>query len=403
MSGDQYKAFESILQMSYKLHFITGAPGTGKTALIFFLMDAKKKLGKIALLAPTGTAAISIDGKTFHSYFRLSGESFRSNLSKKDFDSDVSTYIIDEVSMMSAKLLDAFNNFLQRIHNSNEPFGGKTVILVGDFFQLAPVRGELAYTSTVFELFKWHVLREQVRFTGLLADSFKEILSFIRIGKINDKVKNFLRRIQETQSLNTPETLCTALFSKKNDAKTCNEQCIKALPGPTFVFDAIDDFNLIEEEVQSVCNAQKTLNLKVGMRIMFIRNDFSNDISNGTIGIILNIDQGKVSVLYAVRNRIKQILIYHQTKFRFSINGILFSRLQFPIIPAFGLTVHKAQGKTLIHMLLDLNKTYFAPGQAYVALSRIANVENLVIRELDFDCFIIDDDVLKLYQKHDAL
>jgi ATP-dependent exoDNAse (exonuclease V) alpha subunit len=82
---------------------------------------------------------------------------------------------------------------------------------------------------------------------------------------------------------------------------------------------------------------------------------------------------------------------------------VLYSRLQFPIIPAFGLTVHKAQGKTLNFMMLDLNKSYFAPGQAYVALSRIANVENLVIRKLDFSCFLVNEDVLKLYQQHDAL
>ena len=403
MTQDQYKAFETILQLDCKLHFITGAPGTGKTALIFFLMDAKKKLGKIALLAPTGTAAISIDGKTFHSYFRLAGESFISNLSKKDFDMTISTYIVDEVSMMSAELLNAFNRYLQKIHNSNEPFGGRTVILVGDFFQLAPVKGDLAFTSTMFDLFKWHVLREQVRFTGSLADKFKEILSLIRLGNINEMVKSFLRRVQESQYLNTTRILCTSLFSRRQDALICNEKCIEDLPGPIFIFDAEDDFKLVEKDVQSVCNAQKTIRLKVGMRVMFIRNDFANDISNGTIGIVLNIVQGKASILYAVRDCVKQITIYHQTRFRFTIHGVLYSRLQFPIIPAFGLTVHKAQGKTLNFMMLDLNKSYFAPGQAYVALSRIANVENLVIRELDFSCFLVNEDVLKLYRQHDAL
>lgn len=403
MTHDQYKAFESILQMDCKLHFITGAPGTGKTALIFFLMDAKKKLGKIALLAPTGTAAISIDGKTFHSYFRLVGESFICNLSKKDFDSAICTYIVDEVSMMSAQLLNAFNRYLQRIHNSNEPFGGRNVILIGDFFQLAPVKGDMAFTSTMFDLFKWHVLREQVRFKGSLADKFKEILSFIRLGNINETVKSFLRRIQESQYLNISKTLYTALFSRRQDALNCNEKCIEELSGPMFTFEAEDDFKLQEKDVQAVCNAQKVLYLKVGMRVMFIRNDYTNDISNGTIGIVLNIVQGKASVLYAVRDHVKQITIHHQTRFRFTINGVLYSRFQFPIIPAFGLTVHKAQGKTLTYMLLNLNNSYFAPGQAYVALSRIANVENLVIRELDFSCFLVNEDVLKLYRQNDAL
>jgi ATP-dependent exoDNAse (exonuclease V) alpha subunit len=118
---------------------------------------------------------------------------------------------------------------------------------------------------------------------------------------------------------------------------------------------------------------------------------------------VLNIVQGKASVLYAVRDHVKQITIHHQTRFRFTINGVLYSRFQFPIIPAFGLTVHKAQGKTLTYMLLNLNNSYFAPGQAYVALSRIANVENLVIRELDFSCFLVNEDVLKLYRQNDAL
>ena len=144
----------------------------------------------------------------------------------------------------------------------------------------------MAFTSSLFDYFKWHVLREQVRFTGALADEFKEVLSMIRIGNINEKVKTFLRKIHERNSLNVTESLSTTLFSKRDDSVLYNQKNIDELEGPYFDFMAEDDFLLDEAEVSKVCNAHKSMGLKVGMRIMFIRNDFDNEISNGTIGII---------------------------------------------------------------------------------------------------------------------
>ncbi len=387
---DEFKDALALLESpgaQYPLIFITGRAGTGKTTLLkhFAAHTAKN----VVVLATTGLAAINVHGQTVHSFFRLKPGNLLDTASlrrlpRKTVES-FDTLIIDEVSMLRADLLDALDYILQRSTHTNEPFGGKQVILFGDLYQLPPVEesssGGLApyfnarYKSPYF--FEAQALSrlplevfELKRIFRQSADrDYASLLHLIREGRVSQpQLDSALNKQVATQ---TPKVLENAvlLATTNYTAAQCNQQQLAKLPGQTFIYTATAD-----DTFTKTPPADKELHLKVGAKIMMLTND--EHWVNGDIGTVCELGEDFIRV--ELKGAVYDVQPHVWEEIRYELNPLtqkLTPRVkgffkQYPLKLAWAITVHKSQGLTFDSIYLDMGRGAFAPGQTYVALSR---------------------------------
>lgn len=388
--------------------FLTGPPGAGKTYVLNeFIRRAVKRGKKVAVTASTGIAATHIGGTTIHSW---SGLGIRDQLS--DFDkqwlrdnerlrkryASADILVIDEISMLHGKRLDMVNEACKILRDSDAPFGGLQVILVGDLFQLPPVnRGgeavDFAHTSAAWAELNPAIcyITEQHRQTN---DRLLDVLQAMRHGEIEQWHQETLaERLGRQPDADTP---VTRLYAHNVDVESINQRHLDALGegGKTFTMYTKGSSAKVEQLVKSVL-APQTLELKVGAEVMFVANNFAEGFVNGSRGQVVSFENGRPQIKLLSSGRIIAVEPHSWTltedgKKRAEV-------VQLPLRLAWAITIHKSQGMSLDAAEIDLGKS-FTPGMGYVALSRVRSLDgvfltgmNNMAMQLHPDIFAFDE------------
>ncbi|MGB5436052.1 MAG: helix-turn-helix domain-containing protein [Maribacter sp.] len=384
--------------------FLTGSAGTGKTYVLNqYIAYLKERKIPVAITASTGIAATHMNGMTIHSWagFGIKNRLTRGNLAvmqtkkylKKHLE-EAKILIIDEISMLHKDQLKMVDEVLRFFKGNNEVFGGIQVVFSGDFFQLPPIgqsgeksRDKYAFMSEAWVNANLYVcyLTEQYRQEG---DSvLNRILNEIRTTNIS---KDSLQQLKNAMNnkLNVLDTP-TRLFTHNAEVDQINLGELQKLKGRTRKYKASTKGNkkLIETLRKSVL-AQEILELKVDAKVMFVRNNPENGYVNGTLGKVIDFNEGGFPVIQTLKGN--RITVKQETWGVQDDHGKMLASLdQIPLRLAWAITVHKCQGMTLDAATIDLSKT-FERGQGYVALSRLKNIENLQLESFNEMALMVD-------------
>ena len=403
--------------------FLTGKAGTGKTTFLRALKEHSNK--RNVIVAPTGVAAMNADGMTIHSFFQLPLSPFVPNANIKnrfDYSKEkrkimrtLDLLIIDEISMVRADVLDAIDSVLRRFREPNKPFGGVQLLMIGDLQQLTPVVtpteeellqryydtpyffGSKALRSINYVTIELtHVYRQQ-------DETFITLLNNIREGNVSESDLQRLNQRYDPTFQPKQGSDYIRLTTHNRMAESYNEDQLRNLPTRAYTFSAETEGNFPEYNYPTDFN----LTLKVGAQVMFIRNDNIGRYYNGRIGHVTYVDNEKISVLcpgdeepfdveaetwentkYTLNEKTKQIEAEVQGTFK-----------QYPLRLAWAITIHKSQGLTFEHAIIDAQAS-FASGQVYVALSRCKSLEGLVLASPIGNAAIINDSRVSDYISH---
>jgi ATP-dependent exoDNAse (exonuclease V) alpha subunit len=406
-SEQQARAFE--LMSSGENVFLTGGAGSGKSYLVRALRQQESPK-TLPILASTGSAAVLVGGRTFHSFFGLGimEGGLMATVDKASRDrrvmkrvSEVDGFILDEVSMISAEAFMAAEAISRAARASRLPWGGLRVIVVGDFAQLPPVSRSSARD--------WAFLSPTWQDTGfrncLLTHNhrvaerdFLDILAQVRNGKVNSLVQEFL---ESKVRVHDPEDSAVRLFPRRDQADQFNQQELAKLPGKMIHSESI---YLGEPKYYGSLKKQspvpEVLNLKIGARVMFVQNDPQKRWVNGTRGTLVDI-QGRPSPekLVIEKDHGREVSVEKSMFSMLDADGnIKASLLNFPILLAYATTIHKSQGATLDDLWVDLGALW-EPGHAYVALSRLRTSDGLRVLRWSNRSFVVDPQVIQFYQR----
>jgi ATP-dependent exoDNAse (exonuclease V) alpha subunit len=397
--------------------FITGRAGTGKTTLLHEFVATTAK--KVAVCAPTGVAALAIGGQTIHSLLRLPlgiiADRELGFIPKESLAvlANLDALVIDEISMVSADVLDAIDRRLKQAkRRRNTAFGGIQLIMFGDPYQLSPVvsgQAEKAYFQDHYRspwFFDAKVWRETEMTTFELdtihrqADGeFRAVLNALREGRMEPEMGRMLNE----RGMREPEDRELITLTTTNASVTrINSLALERLEGKakTAHADIEGDFGST-----SAYPADEQLVLKIGARVMFLRNDTAGPdgprFVNGTLGTVTKITD-TVTVDVDGEGVLVEPVTWEKVRYEYSpvtktiSHDVVAEFTQFPLRLAWAVTIHKAQGKTLDAAVIDLGQRAFAPGQTYVAFSRLTSLDGLYLkRPLSPSDIIVDQDVLR--------
>jgi ATP-dependent DNA helicase PIF1 len=387
--------------------FLTGAAGSGKTYVlreyIKYLTDLNASIG---ITASTGIAATHMGGTTIHSW---SGIGVRDSLDRGELAEiadkrhvrnkiqKASVLIIDEVSMLHHYRLDLVEKIIKEIKNNDEPFGGLQVVFCGDFFQLPPVRrgyepeAFFAYHSDAWKNLNLKVcyLSEQHRQNDL---DYLKVLNAVRDNAVSDEIVEILK----TRFGKKSELEPTKLYSHNKNVDTENDTELSKIPGQiqTYEMQTRGRNNLVEALKKS-CLAPETLKLKIGAKVMFVKNNFEEGYVNGTLGIVIKCSPNEIKVR-TISGAVIEVekatwVIEEDGKIKAEIN-------QYPLRLAWAITIHKSQGMSLDAAEIDLSAS-FERGMGYVALSRVRSLQGLFLKGLNQMALKVDEEVLELDKK----
>lgn len=395
ISNEFKEAFE-ILEHTKNNLFITGKAGTGKsTFLKYFRQNTNKR---IAVVAPTGIAALNVNGQTIHSFFRLKPnfikiDEIRPNRNK--LLKNIDLIIIDEISMVRADIFDGIDQSLKLARKNNKPFGGVQICVIGDMFQLPPIvandESELFAQNYESPFFFSSLAYQNADFYKVLFDkihrqndeNFIHILNAIRSGNIDETDLQTLNTRHSPRATPAPGTL--VLTSTNALAENINNSKLNQLNNfsKTYKGKISADFNLRGNRLP----APEDLHLKVGAQVMFVKNDSEMRWVNGTVGIVEKLEDDKISVrvgseIFKVEaEKWKNIGYEFDEDKEQIVEKQMGTYTQFPLTLAWAITIHKSQGKTLERVIIDLGNGAFAPGQLYVALSRCKSLSGIALKQ----------------------
>jgi len=385
----------SILKTGQNI-YLTGSAGTGKTYLIRqYIEYLRERQVPLAVTASTGIAATHIGGQTIHSW---SGVGIRDEITQKDLDQisrnrqtvnrlkSVQVLIIDEISMLSGKVLTAISDILKHFRKSREAFGGVQVLLSGDFFQLPPVsrqpmsnREKFAFMAPVWVEARLKVcyLQHQYRQGH---DTLSFILTEIRSQDVSD---DSLERLREKLEDKAIKEEALKLYTHNADVDAMNNLKLDENPNPLQVFyaETKGQAKILEGLKQSVL-AGPVVQLKQDARVMFVKNNPEKGYFNGSTGTVLDFDKEEGYPVVEMDDGKKFVVKPEEWTVEDEEETILASYKQIPLRLAWAITVHKSQGMTLDHAEMDLSKTFEA-GQGYVALSRLKNWNGLYLKGIN--------------------
>jgi len=422
--------------------FLTGKAGTGKTT---FLRNIVRHTHKNTIVAaPTGIAAINAGGVTLHSLFQLpfgafipsnhlpdAGhigiqlntpdslvKGFQMHATKRKLLQEMELLIIDEVSMLRADLLDAIDLTLRTVRrNRYESFGGVQVLFIGDLFQLPPVvkQEEWEYLKPYYRdiyFFAAKALEKQQplyieldKIYRQKDDVFISLLNHFREGNVAPGDIEELNKRYDPDFQNKSKEGYIHLTTHNRKADAINKEALNELPGKVFSYDAKveGDFNEYLYPVES------RLELREGAQVMFIKNDYSGEQKyfNGKIGTVSALSPEEIVVCFGDDEPDARVerYIWENKKFALSIDtneiqeSVVGTFSHYPLKLAWAITVHKSQGLTFEKAIIDVSSA-FAPGQIYVALSRLVSLEGLVLSARLPYAAPAQDDALKEFVRH---
>jgi len=414
LSPEQAAVFAAI-ETTQEHIFVTGRAGTGKSTLLNHLSWQTSK--QVVICAPTGVAALNVGGQTIHSLFRLpigviADHEIEQGGDVRKLLNTIDTLVIDEVSMVNADLLDAVDRSLRMARSRrHEAFGGVQLVLFGDPYQLAPVPGdadERAYFADHYEsmwFFDAKVWNETDLTIYELATvhrqheaEFRYMLNAVRHGQVTKEIAD---RLNSTGARTPPSSEIITLATTNATVNRINAVELAKLPGKpkTARADVTGDFG------GRAFPADEELELKLGAQVMFLRNDADQRWVNGSVGIVTKIAQ---TVFVEVDGEEHEVQPSTWEKYKYSYSAatkelkkdIVAEFTQFPLRLAWGVTIHKSQGKTYERAIVDLGQRAFAPGQTYVALSRISSLDGLYLsRDLRPSDILVDEDVTRFMSR----
>lgn len=422
--------------------FLTGRAGSGKTTFLKHIREHSSK--KLAVVAPTGVAAVNAGGVTIHSFLQIAPGTFlpdvlhgwnsqsqniltreslirniRLSPAKKEVLQELELLIIDEVSMVRADMMDAIDHVLRHVRNNSRiPFGGVQLLLIGDLFQLPPV-----VKPEDWEILKEHYESAYFFDSGALKEAplvylelkkiyrqtntdFIHLLNAIRNNTASPDQLKTLNRYFDPAFRQPPGESFITLTTHNFKADLINREALSQLPGETIHFLA----DIQGEFPEKSYPAELRLSLKTGAQVMFIKNDKgeSRRFYNGKLATISRIENtNKIFVRFAGENDEMEIepeswrnIKYRYEKEKDKIEeeelGIF---KQFPIRLAWAITIHKSQGLTFEKAIIDAGES-FSPGQVYVALSRMTDLSGMVLRSRIIpQCIRTDERVVSFCQE----
>ncbi len=388
--------------------FLTGKAGTGKTT---FLHEIRKQsMKRMAVVAPTGVAAINAKGVTIHSFFQMpfgpiipgaperKGDFKRKFRRKKiDLIRSLDLLVIDEISMVRADLLDGIDQVLRKYKDRNKVFGGTQVLMIGDLQQLAPVvkdhewrllqqhyQTPYFFSSKAFQeaypinIELKHIYRQQ-------DGKFIKVLNEIRENKLSEESAKILNERYKPDFDPKDEEGYIILTTHNYKADKTNQEKLAQLKGKKYAFEAVVEGQFPENAYPN----EEKLELKKGAQVMFIKNDsgFDKQYFNGKIGKITHIGKNEITVqcpgddfeIEVARETWDNVTYDIDESTNAIIEKVKGSYSQIPLRLAWAITIHKSQGLTFDKAIIDAELS-FAHGQTYVALSRCKTLDGLVLK-----------------------
>lgn len=416
----QFKVALEEMMNNKEHYFVTGRAGTGKSTLLRLFRKSQRK--RCVVLAPTGIAALNVQGQTIHSFFKFPSRPIRSGDIKRRRNRKMyellELIIIDEISMVRADMFDAIDQFLRLNRDEpNIPFGGVQMILFGDVFQLPPVVAsvvEREYFSSYYRspfFFDAHVFSngfqlQLIELTEVFRQkdvAFKRLLERVRMNQIDF---DDLNEINQRHGIPVPKDLqAIHLCTTNNIAESINRNELARLTGDTHRFIA----KVQGDYQKSRYPTDDVLQLKVNAQVMFIRNDYEKGYVNGTLGTIDRIERDEVYVKFKdVHGQFKteQVIEQKWELLKYEVkNDNIESKVvgtfrQLPLKLAWALSIHKSQGKSYDGVVVHMGSGAFESGQTYVALSRCTHLEGLYLQsKLRMKDVFVDERLIDFYQK----
>lgn len=418
--------------------FLFGPGGTGKSYMIKEIYKYYENKKNIAVIAPTGNAALNLElnGQTINRFFKIppidtdkisTSEILKeiNNISKKKNKNldNLDLIIIDEISMVGSCLLFMMDRLLQLKFKNNKVMGGIQIVLSGDFYQLPPVKDDWCFKLNIWDKLNLitFVFEEGKRYDNI--ETFNFMLR-LRKGNVTENDIELLNQRKKAYELeeykNKYEIEPIRLYSTNLKANSYNEKNMRKIKSRIYKYRKVDEeeFHLVDiatgisnknidskydkvlkylkVEAEQVKNdiCPEIIYLKVGAKVMFCRNyDPDEGLVNGLIVKVINLSQDYVVVLDS--NNKEHVV--RPKKFTVKTKNYTVSRTQIPLKPAWAITIHKSQGLTLDSAIIDISDIH-QPGQVYVALSRVKNIEDLYIEnELYRNYIYADIDILRKF------
>jgi ATP-dependent DNA helicase PIF1 len=439
----EYKKIKKIIFEQKKNVFLCGIGGTGKSQVLLCIKrDSELKNIKCETTSTTGISAFNIRGQTIHRFSGIGIGTAGLDIIKKKIAKNVECVkrikncqllILDEISMLGLKTFELIDKVFKHFRRSRLPFGGIQVIYTGDFLQLPPVADEFCFESNLWEELDFEVIKMKRPYRYLNMKNPKiglkhfELLKRVRLGKHNKEDVKILKKREEAyheyqKVINNPikciqeysktnKNICkiiekyvdfetivkpTMLFSTKVDTNMFNKNELDKIKEKEYIFNAkdsatdteyeqeldIEDMKYYKENMDTFIPSK--IILKEKAQVILVKNiDVDIGLSNGARGIILEIKMNEDN------NPIVRVLFKHGItenipicEFTDEFNKVKYTRKQIPLILGFATTIHKSQGMTLDYAIMDLGPSLFQEALGYVALSRVRELDGILISKL---------------------